>query len=337
MSESAVSEHGFTFAARPAVQWPYPADEAGAFSSAALAAEVTREASKQTYYTIRFLVDRPLVADAYRAYAYFRWVDDKLDQGRLSKGERLAFLARQQGIIERCYRGERPPDLCPEEEMAADLIACDQSESSGLHIYISQMMAVMAFDAERKGRAISLAELAEYTQALSTAVTEALHYFIGHNCSSPQDESRYLAVTGAHVTHMLRDAIEDAAVGYYNIPQQFLEDNGLAPTDVASDAFEAWVRSQVKLARDCFEAGKGYLARVESLRCRIAGYAYIARFEIVLDAIEKDNYRLRSAYPERKSPGARLKMALAGLTQGLKPRAQGNNSLTGTISFEGLI
>ncbi len=46
----------------------------------ALAADITRAASKQTYYTIRFLVDRSLVEDAYRAYAYFRWVDDCLDQ-----------------------------------------------------------------------------------------------------------------------------------------------------------------------------------------------------------------------------------------------------------------
>ena len=44
-----------------------------------LAASITKAASQQTYYTIRFLADRELVPDAYRAYAYFRWVDDALD------------------------------------------------------------------------------------------------------------------------------------------------------------------------------------------------------------------------------------------------------------------
>lgn len=34
------------------------------------AASITKAASKQTYYTIRFLVDRQKVPDAYRAYAY---------------------------------------------------------------------------------------------------------------------------------------------------------------------------------------------------------------------------------------------------------------------------
>ena len=44
-----------------------------------LASSITKAASKQTYYTIRFLVDRERVDDAYRAYGYFRWVDDVLD------------------------------------------------------------------------------------------------------------------------------------------------------------------------------------------------------------------------------------------------------------------
>ncbi len=36
-------------------------------SGAALATAITRAASKQTYYTVRLLVDKQLVDDAYRA------------------------------------------------------------------------------------------------------------------------------------------------------------------------------------------------------------------------------------------------------------------------------
>jgi phytoene/squalene synthetase len=287
----------------------------GHIANAALAASITREASTQTFYTIRYLADRSLVADAYRAYAYFRWVDDMVDQGHITKADRLAFLTRQQAIIARCYQGEWPDNLCPEEYLVADLIHHDQAENSGLRTYVNQMMALMVFDAERKGRFISPRELAESTRSLATAVTEALHYFIGHNDFSPQDDSRYLAVTGAHITHMLRDAIEDAAVGYYNVPQDFLDTHGITPTDVNHDAYQTWVRNRVQLARKCFAAGRAYLGRVENFRCRLAGYAYIARFEVVLAAIEKDGYWLRPAYPERKSKKAGLKMILEALTQ----------------------
>lgn len=296
-----------------------------------LAELITRKASSQTYFTIRYLIDRPMVQDAYRAYAYFRWVDDMVDQAQATRPERLAFLARQQEIIACCYRGDWPMDLCAEERLVANLIHSNQTANSGLQTYINQMMAVMVFDAKRKGRFISQEEMTEYTLALATAVTEALHYFIGHHDGSPQDETRYLAVTGAHVTHMLRDALEDTAVGYHNIPQEYLEQHSIAPTDINHDAYRAWVRQRVQLARDCFAQGRAYLTRVQNLRCRLAGYAYIARFEVVLDAIEKDDYRLRPAYHERKSKKVALKMGLAALKQTIASSRQNKHGAASDV------
>ncbi len=287
-------------------------------ADSSLAAAITRQASKQTYTTIHFLVDRSLVADAYRAYAYFRWVDDQLDQEDLARSERLAFVERQRTIIARTYAGQHSSNLTAEERLVVDLIQNDGAKSSGLRAYIDNMMAVMAFDAERRRRVITQKELVEYTRWLATAVTEALHHFIGHNCAAPQDDTRYLAVTAAHITHMLRDTIEDIEAGYYNIPQEFLIAHNIEPANVNGDAYRLWVQSQVRLARDSFRIGREYLSRVENPRCRIAGYAYIARFEVVLDAIEKEEYRLRPDYPERKNGRAVLKMGWSVLSQAFK-------------------
>jgi len=144
-----------------------------------------------------------------------------------------------------------------------------------------------------------------------------MHYFIGHGEYAPRDETRYDAVMGAHVTHMLRDAIDDAAAGYANIPQEYLEAHHIEPTEFEHDTYRAWVYSQVQLARAYFASGRRAMARVENFRCRLAGYAYIARFEVVLDAIEKDGYLLRPAYPERKSKKAALKMGIAAVGQAI--------------------
>jgi phytoene/squalene synthetase len=182
------------------------------------------------------------------------------------------------------------------------------------------MMAVMAFDAERRGRLISQEELDRYTRALATGVTEALHYFIGHGCRSPHTSARYLAVTAAHVTHMLRDTLEDVEAGYFNIPREVVESHRIDPRDVGSDAYRRWVQSRVRQARACFQAGRDYLSQVENPRCRLAGYAYTARFEGVLAAIEADGYRLRAAYPERKSLSAGLSMGRSALAQVLTRR-----------------
>jgi hypothetical protein len=283
----------------------------------ALAAAITQAASKQTYYTIRLLVDRVRVADAYRAYAYFRWLDDRLDQDLVSDPERLAFVEGQQALVGRIYQGEAVGSLAPEEALLLDLIASDPEPDSGLRLYIENLMAIMAFDAGRRGRLISQRELDAYTGWLAAGVTEALHYFIGHDDESPQNEARYLAVSAAHITHMLRDTYEDIAAGYFNIPCEYLDAQGIEPSEVTSAPYRAWVRDRVQLARAYFRAGADYLAQVQNRRCRIAGFAYMARFQTILAAIEREHYRLRPAYPERKSLGAALRMgwsALRGLS-----------------------
>ena len=267
---------------------------------------ITKAASRQTYYTIRLLADRDRRQDGFRAYAYFRWVDDWLD-GSGANRDRCLFMRRQQYLIDRLYCGQQPDDLTSEERLLAELIGRHPDCESGLHAYICHLMAVMAFDAERRGRLICERELADYTQHLAAGVTEAMHYFIGHGCAAPQGSERYLAVTGAHVTHMLRDTVEDIAAGYYNIPVEFLNGHDLDPCDIHNSAYRLWIKDRVHLARECFDAGRRYLRQVQSLRCRLTGYAYMARFEGVLNTIEQDDYHLRPQYLERKTWRGMLK------------------------------
>jgi phytoene/squalene synthetase len=272
-----------------------------------LAESITWTASKQTYYTIRYLVDGNRVADAYRTYAYFRWVDDRIDQPSVGLAERSDFVERQKMLMERLYCGQALPELTAEEQMLGKLAQGDDEPNSGLQTYIRNMMAVMSFDAYRRGRLVSQKELSEYTRWLATAVTEAMHHFIGHGCAAPRDETRYLAVTAAHIVHMLRDTQDDVAAGYINIPREYLEAHDLAADDVSHPAYRQWVRGRVQLARHYFKVGANYLAQVQNPRCRLAGYTYTARFTGVLDAIEKNDYVLEPDYPETKQLGSLLR------------------------------
>jgi phytoene/squalene synthetase len=270
---------------------------------------ITKAASNQTYYTIRFLVDRERIDDAYRAYGYFRWVDDILDSDSGSASERIAFFQRQESLLETCYREKTPWDVNAQERMLVELVQHDPKKESGLRTYLCNLMQVMGFDARRRGRLISEAELNEYTRWLATAVMECIHYFIGHDDFAPHDETRYLAVSAAHITHMLRDTFDDAQVGYYNIPREVLEGNDMGPQDVSNDAYRSWVRNRVQLAREYFKAGKRYFARVQNPRCRLACFAYIARFESLLETIEGEDYFLRPQYKERKTARTGLRMS----------------------------
>lgn len=281
-----------------------------------LASAITRAASKQTYFTIRFLVDRSRVEDAYRAYGYFRWVDDVLDaelppaseRGDAERLERRRFLERQRSLLDQCLAGGSPPVTDPREAMLVNLVR-QAGADDGLRAYLRNMMLVMAFDAERRGRLVSQAELDEYTRWLATAVTEAMRHFIGNGDAMPDDDTRYLAASGAHIVHMLRDTHPDLRAGYINIPREVLVAHSIGPEDVDSDAYRAWVESRVKLARTDFDAGRAYFARIRSRRHRLAGLAYIARFQWLIEVLERDGYRLRPSYDEARNLSVGLRMA----------------------------
>lgn len=278
-----------------------------------LPAAITLSGSKQTYYTIRLFVDRELINDAYRAYAYFRWLDDIIDAGyEFNNGgsfEMNSFVKRQRELLEAFYQGESRDDLCIEEQMLSDLVQNDDGDHSGLQTYLRNMMTVMEFDMERRGRMISQAELTQYSYVLATAIMGAMDYFIGHKEPAPSQDGRFLAVIAAHIAHMLRDTLEDVENGYFNISSEYLQMNGISPLDVDSAAFRDWVCTRVKMARRYFEEGRKYILQVSNLRRRLAGYAYSARFEWMLRTIERDNYRLRYEYRERKSLFASLWMS----------------------------
>lgn len=292
-------------------------------ATATLARSITRSSSKQSYLIARWLVDKDLVDDCLRAYAYFRWADDVIDVSAQSSEERIAFIRRQKLLVDRLYLGDQPEDLIPEEEIIADLIKHDRGKNSGLGSFIRRFLDVLEFDAQRKGRPISQAELTWYSSCLGVAVTDAIQYFIGNEHSYSAGEYRYLAATAAHMTHMLRDMSEDLTDGFVNIPCEWLEAHDLVPhdlslQDVESPVFRTWVRDQVELAREYFFKGRCYIEELDNLRCKLAASWYCARFECVLDAIERDGYTLRPEYNERRKLSTRLKIGWLGVSLTLK-------------------
>ena len=251
-----------------------------------LARSTTRAGSLQSYLTIRGLVDRDLTDDAFRAYAYFRWLDDWIDGEDAPRRERLRQLRVQQELLDRARRGLTCRPQCAEEEWLVELVRRDRPDHPGLRAYLDHMMAVMRFDAERRGRIISAEELAGYSRRLSQAVMGGLSYFVGHRFRYPPSGTRTLAAFGAHVVHMLRDAAEDVAAGYYNVPREYLWAHHLSFDDVSSPGYHEWARYRLALARRCFRLGKPYIAGLGNLRVRLAGYAYCARFETTLARLE---------------------------------------------------
>jgi hypothetical protein len=119
---------------------------------------------------------------------------------------------------------------------------------------------------------------------------------------------------------MLRDTFDDVQAGYYNIAREVLEANHIGPEDIHHAAYRLWVKSRVGLAREYFKAGRAYFRRVQNPRCRLACFAYIARFDWLLDTFEREGYLLRPHYDERKHLGTGLRMVWLGLSYTLNLR-----------------
>jgi phytoene/squalene synthetase len=114
---------------------------------------------------------------------------------------------------------------------------------------------------------------------------------------------------------MLRDLKEDIPEGYINIPKEQIECYELDIEQLDSNAMRSWVKGRVRLARQYFRDGKQYLDKLSVLRCRIVGHWYCARFEYLLDTIEKDGYLLRSTYSKPHKWLTSLKFASIALEQ----------------------
>jgi phytoene/squalene synthetase len=282
--------------------------------SAALAKSITWAASKQSYLTALLMVDRGLIDDAFRAYGYFRWIDDVVDIDSRNRLDRTSFMTRQKEIIQALYRGDRPADLTPEEEMVADMICRHEAKDAGVHSYIKKMLGVIDFDAHRRGKLVGAEKLRWYSDALGASVVDAIQFFIGGGQSYPKTEDRYAAGIAAHIAHILRDMRADIADGFVNIPREYLEQHGLDPEDVEHSAFRSWVREQVDTSRKLFRLGRRYLDKLDSLRVKIVGFWYCARFDGVLDAIEQDGYVLRKDYGSRHGIANWMKMASVAIS-----------------------
>jgi hypothetical protein len=160
-------------------QQPIPHFSSNGRASAHLARDLTKSGSKQSYLIARLMVNGKLTDDCLRAYGYFRWADDMIDEPARSCEERIAFIRRQMELVDHLYKGGSAQILEPEEQIIADLIAHDQSPASGLQSYIRNFMAILEFDACRKGTHISHDELDWYSDTLALAVMDAMQYFSG--------------------------------------------------------------------------------------------------------------------------------------------------------------
>lgn len=279
-----------------------------------LAREITKKSGLETYYIIKFLADKHKVNDAYKAYAYFRWLDDQIDENLKNRKDKQKFIKRQKTIIELSYRRKKPAIVHPQERMITELIENDSKPNSKLKSYIMNFFSIIAFDAGRKDKIIPEKKLNWYSETIGKAATDCILYFIGNNISYTESTDQYKAASAAHIVHSLRDLKHDLKTGYINIPKEFLEKNKSDITNISDYELIPWVKNRTGLAKRYFESGKKYIKKLPNPKCKLAAILYCLRFEPLIFIIEKDKYILRENYNNRLNIMSCLKTAVAVLS-----------------------
>ena len=135
-------------------------------------------------------------------------------------------------------------------------------------------------------------ELAQYSYWLGRSYTKVLQACIAYPYEYPDHEYRYYAGVGAHITHIMRDLYEDLALGYINISEEDISRYSIDIRCPTGASLRGWTLKTVKTARKYLNWGKLYLSTVPIVRCRVMGYLYCSRYEMVLDAIEDVDFDL---------------------------------------------
>ncbi len=189
-------------------------------------------------------------------YGYFRWADDIVDTPARDGLAVQRFVRRQDEIIRGAIAPEHPA------ERALRWALARPSEGPRLQPAVERMAQALTYDAQRGAGPIPAAELQAQVERIGDAFVGAIWV-----CSGGEDqpsEPALLLARAATATHMLRDRIEDQALGYCNLPQERFG----AVTPAPGPALDAWLTQRAVEVDGWFAEGLAGAEAIQPARTR---------------------------------------------------------------------
>lgn len=229
-------------------------------------------------------------------YSYLRWVDDTVDAVAQSRRKGCDFLDRQLDLLWDLY-GTRTRDLCNEEQFLAALVAYDLGKGGRLRQPLSEMLAAIKFDIQRRG------VLAEHDALYENFEREVSSYLftVAYFCSVPVTPKKLpgaIAAIGAKISHILRDFIADCADAQFNVSRQEIEAYRLDLKNISAEitggSGRQWVAAKVRVAERQLSRGLDDTKSVESVRYRAIVAILVAKYQTYLHQCRVDRFFLKA-------------------------------------------
>jgi phytoene/squalene synthetase len=288
------------------------------------AEEIARQNLPHLYRVARLFPDRARFEAFCALYASMRWIDDEVDEGRMT----AAHLDRWEEAIAATFGGDG--GTAAYGPALADTLARFEFPPEPWH----NLLAAMRYDLEAKGFP-SYGDFITYAEGATVAPAAIFATLLlqrprddGYRPALPYVQIRDAvrpAAIACYESHILRDAREDLQAGRNYFPRDELKAYHLSPAQGPDGTWRAYLRAYAMRARGGWQPALASLQQVEgpmTPRSRLMLHVLVEFYEFSLRKIMKLDYDVWSGrhWPEPAE--------VAALTQAIAARYEPDADLS---------
>jgi phytoene/squalene synthetase len=232
--------------------------------------ETVKTVSPFSYYFGRLFFVSERREILYKAYGYFRWLDDIVDQAAIPRQQADEIIQRQSQLIAAWYEGRDSLQGQDTESLMKDVIQCNRPLGCPLRPMARGFLDALSWDVQRRYTIVEQEALDRYSQLLGCSYAHGLLFGFGLSpVESRYQTIVYLGGVASHLSHMIRDYEEDRELGYINISREALRRFQIDLDESQSANVRRWKRSLARKACAMFREARKQRNTLPTARARI--------------------------------------------------------------------
>lgn len=263
------------------------------------AIEISKKENKLAYILAKHLVVKRMQKIAFLVYYFLRWIDDALDQGYLSKRQKLKFLRKEKKVIESVFSYKQVESLNEYETCIRLMKKLDSKVAYKMKKYVLDNY-LTAFEFElKRSRIVTKKWLLKYAYYVGGSFAN-----IGILVLDPDVDTKIMngisktVASASDLAHLLRDFRKDIRNSQINIPKEDIEKFNININKMNENSQELrnFTRSQVGEIESLFSSGEKYIKSLSNLKLKLAATLFVSKYRFVLAKIRNRDYNLFSNY-----------------------------------------
>lgn len=237
------------------------------------ASETIKSKNRFTYIFWNLFFSRDQIPVLFLTYAFFRWLDDMVDENSNSIEFSKLLIDREVNNLVSLYAGI---DVVPEYDEENYLIAVvknDLQKEEILRKIIEDFFSAISWDLRRRNSIPEQCELNRYSYLLGQSYSQGMVIGLGYKSYDPRfiHIGEYCGVA-AHLTHLMRDLFIDLDLGYINISKEDVDkyhiDFKANPVDFKNQ-LKPWFIETINRTFRLYNKGMNFIPLLPSFKAKV--------------------------------------------------------------------